>query len=377
MTHLERFINVMEYRPVDRLPNWEYGAWPQTIERWQKEGLRTQSMHWDLPTGSPELHLDPREYIHIDSAMMPPFKEEILEQTDRYEIIRHENGVVTKALKEGSLGSSRMSMDEYLSYPVTCQADFDELKKRYDPSDTKRRELYWEQFRLEGWKRRTHPLVLGENCTLLGYYWRMREWLGTENLSYSFYDDPNLIHDMCQFITHFTIEMTRPILDKVAPDYIFLNEDMAMKAGPLLSPACYREFIFPEMRKLVDYVKSKGVKYVIVDTDGNSEPLIPLLMEAGVDGLWPLERASKDTDPMFLRKKYGKSLRLWGGIDKRELTKGRKAIDAHIRSLIPMVEDGGFIPTYDHAIAPDLSLDDFKYYMEKKEQLLRFEFEKI
>ncbi len=377
MTHLERFINAMEYKPVDRLPNWEYGQWEQTIDRWESEGLNVHEMHWDLPTGSPEFRLDPREYIHINPDMMPPFEEKVLERTDRYEIIQHANGVITKALIEGESHGCRMSMDQYLRYPVTCQKDFDELKKRYNPSATKRLELFWDEFRVEGWKRRQHPLVLGENCTLLGFYWRMREWMGTEGLSYAFYDEPELVHDMCEFIADFTIEMIRPVLDKIAPDYIFLNEDMAMKDGPLLSPAMYKEFIYPHMRRLVDFVKSKGVKYAIVDTDGNSEPLIPLLMDAGVDGLWPLERASINTDPMFLRKKYGKSLRLWGGIDKRELTKDRKRIDEHMRSLIPMIEDGGFIPTYDHAIAPDISLDNFKYYLEKKEQLLSFEFEKI
>ena len=377
MTHLERFLNVMEYRPVDRLPNWEYGAWGQTIERWKQEGLNVDAMHWDMITGVPELHLDPREYIHIDTSLNPPFEVEVLERTDRHEIIRSPKGIVTKALIEGTMRGTRMSMDQYLSWPVTCQEDFDALKKRLDPTEPRRLDLYWEQFRLEGWKRRTHPLVLGENCTTLGFYWRMRDWMGTENLSYAFYDDPDLVHDMCNFHADFLIEVTRPILDKVAPDFMFVNEDMAMKNGPLLSPELYREFIFPHMRRLVEVVKSKGVKYVVVDSDGNPEPLIPLLMEAGVDAIWPMERASEGTDPLFLRKKYGRDLRLWGGIDKREIAKGRDAIDAHLRSLIPLVEDGGFIPTIDHTIPPDVSLDTFWYYMEKKEQLLNFEFDKI
>jgi uroporphyrinogen decarboxylase len=66
----------------------------------------------------------------------------------------------------------------------------------------------------------------------------------------------------------------------------------------------------------------------------------------------------------------GKSLRMSGGVDKRELAKGPAAIDAHLRSLIPIVEDGGYIPTVDHAVPPDISWDDFQYYMETKEKLL-------
>lgn len=377
MTHLERFRNLMEYKPVDRLPNWEVGVWQQTKARWEKEGLNVHNVNWGWFTGSPEFHMDPREFIHLNTAMIPPFETEVLERTERYEIIRNTKGVVTKALIEGTVNGGRSCMDEYISFPVQNQADFDALKKRYIASDSARLEPYWEDMRLEGWKRRNHPLVLGENCSTLGFYWRMREWLGTENLSYAFYDQEDLIHDMCRFIADYTIELTRPILDKVAPDYVCINEDMAMKSGPLLSPATYKKFIFPHMRRLVDFFKSKGVRYVIVDTDGNSEPLIPLLLETGVDGIWPIERASIDQDPMFLRRKYGRALRLWGAVDKRELAKGRKEIDEHLRSLIPMVEDGGFIPTVDHTVPPDVSLDNFRYYIEKKEHLLRFEFEKI
>jgi uroporphyrinogen decarboxylase len=77
---------------------------------------------------------------------------------------------------------------------------------------------------------------------------------------------------------------------------------------------------------------------------------------------------------MELRKKYGRDLRLWGGVDKRELAKGPAAIDSHLASLLPMIEDGGFIPTVDHLVPPDVSLENFEYYMKRKQQLLRGEF---
>jgi uroporphyrinogen decarboxylase len=148
---------------------------------------------------------------------------------------------------------------------------------------------------------------------------------------------------------------------------------MAMKSGPLIGPAQYREYIFPHMKRLVEFFKAHGTKYVVVDSDGNTEPLIPLLMEAGVDGIWPIERASESMDPLEIRKKYGKDLRIWGGVDKRELAKDRKAIDEHLRSLAPLIEDGGFIPTVDHVVPPDVSYDNFCHYMERKMELLKGE----
>jgi len=99
-------------------------------------------------------------------------------------------------------------------------------------------------------------------------------------------------------------------------------------------------------------------------------------MDAGVDTLWPLERAS-DVDPLEVRKRFGKSLRLWGGVDKRVLALGPQAIRAHLCEMIPLIEEGGFIPTVDHTVPPDISWDNFRYYMEAKMALLSGEFGKL
>jgi uroporphyrinogen-III decarboxylase len=156
------------------------------------------------------------------------------------------------------------------------------------------------------------------------------------------------------------------------PDYVFLNEDLSMKNGPLLSPDTYRRFILPEMKRLVAFFKGAGVRWIIVDTDGNCELVIPLFLEAGVDAIWPMERAS-DMDPLALRRRFGRDLRLWGGVDKRVLARDAAAIDAHLREFQPLIADGGFIPTVDHLVPPDVPLANFEHYMERKRQLLRGE----
>jgi uroporphyrinogen decarboxylase len=372
MTERERFLALMEYQPLDRIPNHEVGVWEQTKDRWEQEGLNIHDLTWDWFTGCEYFDMDAREYIPVNYGMMPTFEERTLEEDERHIIYRHTNGIITKALKDGESRGMRASMDEYIGFPVANRDDFQALKKRFDPHLLGRYPPMWKKLNLPCWHKRQHVLILGRNCSTLGFYWRAREWMGTVNLSYAWYDQPDLMHEMMEFIADFTIEVSKPILDEVTPDYIFINEDMAMKNGPLLSPRTYKTFIFPHMRRLVDYFKGAGVPYIIVDTDGNSEALIPLLMESGVDGLWPLERAS-DMDPLAIRKKYGRALRLWGGVDKRELTRDKAAIDAHLRSLLPLVEDGGFIPTVDHLVPPDVPLENFQYYMERKQHLLRAE----
>ncbi len=372
MTSRERFLSVMAYGAKDRVPNHELGVWPQTIERWESEGLDASKLHWDWFRGEEYFEMDPREYIGINLGMMPPFETEVLEKTERYEVIRHASGVVTKALIEGTVRGGRMSMDQYLRFPVENIEDFRALKKRYDPSLPERWPADWQTALLTGWRDREHVLALSRNCGIKGFYWLAREWMGTENLSCAWYMQPELMAEMMEFIADFTIAVCGPILDEIAPDYAAINEDLSMKTGPLLGPDLYKQFIFPNLKRVTEFMHGKGVKHIMLDTDGNPGPLMPLFMEAGVDGIWPLERAS-NVDPVLLRREYGRDLLLWGGVDKRELAKDEQAIDVHLRHLAPLIEEGGYIPTVDHTVPPDVPLANFCYYMERKKALLRGE----
>lgn len=370
MNHLERFYAVMDYQTVDRVPNWELGVWPQTKERWETEGLDTTRFHWQWFPGEAALGMDPKEFVLFYKGLIPSFEYEELEEDERTVTFRDALGRIRKALKEGSINGARMSMDTYIDFPVKNMEDWKDIKRRLDPTSPQRYEPNWQVTRLKGWRERQHPLIFGPNTATEGFYWFAREMMGTENLTYAFYDQPELVHDIMEHQMNFLIEGARPVLEQTTIDYVVFSEDMAMKTGPLISPRLYKTFIFPRLKKVVEFYKSHGTRYVAVDTDGNPEALVPMLMDAGVDILWPLERAA-DQDPVRLRKKFGRSLVLWGGVDKRVLTQEKDAIDAHLKALIPLIEEGGYIPIIDHTVPPDVSWDSFCYYMEQKDKLLR------
>ncbi|MCY3021090.1 MAG: hypothetical protein NTW87_18910 [Planctomycetota bacterium] len=370
LTNRERFLRVMNYEPVDRVPNWEAGVWGQTCDRWAAEGLPPDTLSWDWFVGEEYFNLDVREFVPVDWGMKPPFDYKLLKRTRRYEIIQDSNGCVRKALIAGAAHGTRASMDQFLRFAVQTPEDFAALKKRYPVDRARRYAPYWRELLLPGWRNRQHALILGRNCAPGGFYWRAREWMGTENLCYAWYDQPRLMHEMMEFYAEFTLQVAVPILEEIAPDYFIFAEDLAMKNGPLLGPATYKEFIFPRLRRMVEYFHARGIRHVGIDTDGNCEPLIPLMLDAGIDFLWPIERAA-NMDPVALRRKFGRGLRLWGAVDKRELARGPEAIDAHLRELVPLIEEGGFIPTVDHTVPPDVSFGNFCYYMRRKEALLR------
>ncbi|MHB9032066.1 MAG: uroporphyrinogen decarboxylase family protein [Anaerolineae bacterium] len=376
MNELERFLACMEYQPADRRPNHELGVWPQTVARWQQEAPRAiEGMDWNWFYAEPSIALDRRDYIPMNYGMIPHFDYQVLEETDEYEVLRDTNGILRKALKEGTLAGGRMSMDQYLEFPIKTPADAPDIVRRLNPFAPGRQPADLAE-RVPVWKQRDYPLILGRNCDANGFYWRARELLGTENLSLAWYDYPGMMHELMEVYAQLIIEASRPVLEQINVEYFVFNEDLSMKAGPLLSPKTYREFIFPRLRRVIDFLKSHGVRYVALDTDGNPTVLVSTFMDAGVDVLWPLERAS-DNDPVQIRRQFGKSLRLWGGVDKRVIAQGRAAINAHLLALAPLIDEGGYIPTVDHTVPPDISWDNFRYYIDAKLNLLAGDYHKL
>lgn len=372
----ERFLDCMDYRSSDRRPNHELGVWSQTAERWRTEAPEAvKTFGWDWFVAEPELQLDRREYIPVNFGFLPEYPYHVLEDTPEYEIFQDGNGVVHKALKEGTVGDMRLCMDQYLRFPIEKPEDFAGIKQRLVAAVPERYPATLDQD-IVRWNTRDFPLVLGRNCAANGFYWRAREFMGTEALSLAWYDHPALMHEMMEFFADFIIATSRPVLEKIQVDYFVLNEDMSMKGGPLLGPDTYREFILPHLKRLVAFLRSHGTRHVAVDSDGDPTLLIPLLMDAGVDTIWPVERAS-NVSPQGWRWQFGRELRIWGGVDKRILPLGPAAIRQHLREFIPLIEEGGFIPTIDHTVPPGVSWDNFRWYMEYKRALLRGDFKAL
>ena len=102
---------------------------------------------------------------------------------------------------------------------------------------------------------------------------------------------------------------------------------------------------------------------ILVDSDGNVNELIPLWLECDINYIWPLEVAAGN-DAVALRKQYGKDLILGGNIDKRALIKGKEAIREEVMSKVPfLLEQGGYFPTVDHRVPPDVTLENYQYYI--------------
>ena len=193
--------------------------------------------------------------------------------------------------------------------------------------------------------------------------------LGVERLCTLFYDDPAFVEEMMDFVADFIISMMDKILSFTDVDVYGFWEDMAYKTGPLVSPELFRKFALPRYRRVVDFVRSKGVRFITLDSDGNIHSLIPIWLDAGINIISPFE-VQAGMDVLSVRKKYGRGLRIWGGVDKRVLAEGPAAIDKELRRIEPLIRDGGYIPMLDHSATPDISYSNYCYYLQQLKKAL-------
>ncbi|HTX79099.1 MAG TPA: uroporphyrinogen decarboxylase family protein [Longilinea sp.] len=374
MNAREKFLASMAFEPGAPILKWEYGYWGGAVRRWQSEGL---VLHCSLPeeigygsaVRAEGMGLKPGGYVDVDihdrfgfddgfqrvplnNYMCPAFEEVILEDHDSWVLKLSPYGVKVRAKKDHS------SLDSFAEGPVKTREDWEKIKaERLLPNLERRLPANWNE-QLASYKDRTFPLILGGGQ---GFYGTPRYLFGDEQLFTVFYDNPQLILDINDHLCNLWMTIYDEVLKVTTVDLALVWEDMCYRNGPLISPAMFDKFLLPFYKRLTGFFRDHGVKIVFVDTDGDFRKLIPNFLAGGVTGFFPVEAAA-GADVVEIRKAYPR-LQLLGGIDKRALPQGEQAIAAELQKhVLPILDQGGFIPTIDHLVPPDVSWQQFVLY---------------
>lgn len=378
MNTRERLVATLNFEPCDHPPYWEWAYWPETLDRWYTEGLKREvgypaSMSksdplnggagdWRPPMPREQdachaLSLD-EGYFHppVHGRIPLPVPVRILDEDDHMQILVDADGITKKVLKD------TMSMPMFLSYPIKCREDWDSMKASMDWSFRSRVPEDWDKIIVSLKGERTFPVsLLGFPEGLFGH---LRDLMGVDYLLTAFHDDPDLIHDILDTLTELWIGLWEEQVAQFAVDSVTFWEDMCYRAGPLISPKMFKAFLFPRYKRLTDAGHAMGIKHYLVDTDGDLRRLIPLWIEAGITAIYPFEvQANMNVEE--IGREYP-DLALMGGIDKREIDKGPEAIDVELDRRLPfLLQRGGYVPTLDHHVTPEVSWSDFVYYRRK------------
>ncbi len=319
MTNRERIIKVLNFESVDRLPLMEWATWwDKTVERWKSEGVPRELdkvglfHYWELD--------DQRQFWFSNRSNFTAAHR--LPDIDAY--IRNEEDY------------ERVLPTLYPENAVECiKEELIKIKPLHDRGDI----IVW--------------------ITLEGFFWWPRVLLGIEPHLYSFYDQKELYHRICRDALEHHKKIISEFCEILTPDFMTYAEDMSYNHGPMISKEHFDEFIKPYYEQLNPILKQHGIR-IIVDTDGNVMPMVPWLLESGIEGILPLERQS-GVDANLLREKFPGLLML-GAYDKMVMKHGEQAMRKEFERLAPVMSSGGFICSVDHQTPPDVSADTYRVY---------------
>lgn len=348
--------------PGEPLFRKEFGYY--CLEEWYAQGLDRDAdlaevFNYDEP-GIRRLG----ELGGCQAAFCPIFEDKIIEDRGEHEVIQDFVGrhvLVFKGRRSGF-------MPEYIDHPVKDMKSWQEKCKWRMDVDTPQR---WSGFdeRIAGLKTDAARGVM-LNQLIVGGYMYLRSLIGPTEIMYAFYDMPDVIHDCMETWLRLTDGVLARLQQHITLDEIFLSEDICYNHGPLCSPDMMKEFLFPYYQQLIANVKKRQLDpgrrlYIAVDTDGNCATIIDLYRDhIGMDRLSPFEVAS-GSDVVEIGEKYP-DLIIDGGIDKRVLAKGKKEIDEMVERILPtMRRRGGYVPTCDHGVPAEVSLENYLHYRKR------------
>lgn len=340
MTTRQRFQRMFAHKEADRIPISD-GPWGTTIERWEREGM---------PAG-----MDYRDYFGLDKVATifadnsPQYEVRTLEENDRYKIITTGWGATLKQWKHAT------STPEFMDFTIKDAEAWKKAKARMTPEGVR---VDWNALK-NNW-----PKWKAEGQWIQAYFWFgfdvAHSWaVGTETLLIALMEEPEWCVDMFNHYLDVDIAIFEQVL---AAGYTFDSmhwpDDMGYKNNQFFSLKMYRELLKPVHKRAVEWAHSKGM-VAHLHSCGDINPLVPDLLEIGIDAINPLE-VKAGMNPVALKRKYGDRVVLHGGINA-VLWDQPEAIQAEMRAVIPvMKENGGYIFASDHSIPDSVSLEDFR-----------------
>ena len=356
MTDRERFNNQMHYKPVDRCFNMEFGYWDENFREWPifVDNNISNNEEADI-----FFNFDRIDMVFKLPWMHPVFPNQIIGEQGDNLLIMNEDGLTAEIPKDG-----HDTIPHYMHATVVTPDDWRKVKEERFRRDDPYRIMDIDAIVKAHPPDRDYPL--GIHCgSMIG---KIRDMLTFEGLAYACYDYPDMVEDMVETCCVLAEDLLDQVLPHIDFDYAAGWEDIAFKSGPIVSLDFFVNVVVPRYKRLGSKLKAAGIDIWYTDCDGDVRPLLPSFLESGINCLFPYE-VNSCTHPAELLEEYGEELRIMGGFNKIEMLKGKEAIKKYMESLIPLVDRGGYIPFCDHRCPPDVTPENYLYYLDLKEEI--------
>jgi len=242
---------------------------------------------------------------------------------------------------------------EIVSHPLSDKNAI----KDYQAPDPSREEEYQAAAQMIRDFRDDYWIVGVTVTTIFETAWALR---GYEQLMLDMAQDPDLANQILD-IPYYHHLYAAKRLAEMGVDMIWTGDDVGTQKRMLISPKMWRQYLKPRMANFIAEIKSINPNLkVAYHTDGNVEPIIPELIEIGIDVLNPVQPASMD--PARLKREFGDRLCFWGTIDiQKTLPFGTpEEVEAEVRKRLATVgKRGGLILAPTHHVQLDTPLENF------------------
>lgn len=347
----KRILKALNHEKSDRVPVTEW-FWGDFVEKWRREKRLNQDR-------------DIYEYYDLDLRIMSPNMDpqiescQILEQASEFIIFKSGFGCSVKKLYSSPLPQffdfSIRSPEEYKNFLLEDPND----ERRYNKE--RRDIISGDGFTprcsfLEDVKRNRNKFcIFGSICDPCEVLWRIR---GYEGALADVALRPEMVKEMAERIADFMIEIGKNQVRKGSLPGLWIWGDAAYDKGMLLSPKSYRKVIFPSLKRMCHALKKEEIK-LVYHSDGDIRPILPLLIEAKIDAIDPMQvRAGMNI--IELSEKYGKSLAFVGNID---IYKSKEEIKKEVLQKLKVAKDGGWIVSSSESVGGDVSVENYEYFL--------------
>ena len=323
MTQRERFIRTLRGKKTDRFPFFDLEPGEETIRRWQREGL--------------------------------PFGQ-----------------TVATYFKLESHHSCGLNLSSYPFYRMTpgILDDPTTFHKHYNPDQPARYGRNFEK-RCEHLRREGRVVYVDASGGGLLQKLGVGDWDSLCAACFAMIRRPQVVEELVDRITDFYCICLERVLSKVSVDYASFYEPIAANTGPVISPAMFERFAIPGYRKVIDLLERYEVPLRILSTTGgNLTPLLPKLIEAGINGLWISNIKNSSMQYEKLRQKFGPDIALIGGIDAGALARDAAAIRIAVKETVPgLLADGRYLPCLDDRPRSNVPLAHYRLYRQLLEDI--------
>jgi uroporphyrinogen decarboxylase len=344
MTSHERISRMFRHTQADRVPIVDY-PWGTTVARWRREGM-PKDVNW-----RDYFDVDHVAVIHPDNS--PQLPEQVIEETDQYEIVTTKWGATMKNWKAST--STPEFLDFKLKTPDIWRRD---IKPRMVATADR---IDWEQLKeYKTWREKGYWI---EASFWFGFDVAHSWAVGTERLLMALIEEPQWCVEMFNHWLDVDIALFEMIWQKGYEfDCIRWPDDLGYKLSQFMSVGMYRELLKPVHKRAIEWAHAKGIK-TAMHSCGDIRPFIPEFIDNGLDCLNALE-VKAGVDPLAVKRDYGKDLVLHGGINAVLWADIPAMEDAISKTLPGLAANGGYIFATDHSIPDCVSFKDFGHIIE-------------